>query len=85
MQDNLLDAIVAPGASAHSLLAIGGYPFHHLKINLEMNQTCIQLRKYFLLREPFLFYIFHLGTAVVSIHARTPQPNSPTHPHTHAR
>ncbi|PVH32154.1 hypothetical protein PAHAL_9G332700 [Panicum hallii] len=26
MQDNLLDAIVAPGASAHSLLAIGGYP-----------------------------------------------------------
>nr|CAB3499892.1 unnamed protein product [Digitaria exilis] len=26
MQDNQLDAIVAPGASAHSLLAIGGYP-----------------------------------------------------------
>ncbi|RLM52966.1 hypothetical protein C2845_PMPSC055385 [Panicum miliaceum] len=26
MQDNLLDAIVALGASAHSLLAIGGYP-----------------------------------------------------------
>jgi len=47
MQDNLLDAIVAPGASAHSLLAIGGYPFHHLKINSEMNQICIQLRKCF--------------------------------------
>ncbi|XP_062205987.1 probable amidase At4g34880 [Phragmites australis] len=26
MQDNQLDAIVAPGASAHSLLALGGYP-----------------------------------------------------------
>jgi amidase len=26
MQGNKLDAIVAPGASAHSLLAIGGYP-----------------------------------------------------------
>jgi amidase len=26
MQDNQLDAIVAPGASAHGLLAIGGYP-----------------------------------------------------------
>ncbi|KAL6854349.1 hypothetical protein ACP4OV_019252 [Aristida adscensionis] len=26
VQDNQLDAIVAPGASAHSLLAIGGYP-----------------------------------------------------------
>jgi amidase len=26
MKDNQLDAIVAPGASAHSLLAIGGYP-----------------------------------------------------------
>ncbi|WVZ58154.1 hypothetical protein U9M48_008455 [Paspalum notatum var. saurae] len=26
MKENQLDAVVAPGASAHSLLAIGGYP-----------------------------------------------------------
>ena len=46
MQDNQLDAIVAPGASAHGLLAIGGYPAVSVPAGYAANgPSCHRLRR----------------------------------------